>query len=109
MGRERRVPQACREGNHYGFYCKHTVAGDGARRTVRHYVPKRKAHWRREKLVWLMKRHGWCGMKYFASLVNVSGHTVGGPGRSSKGREDRAPEPRGYLADLSGTLLEEKP
>jgi biotin operon repressor len=98
------------KGNHYGFYYKHTVVEDGARRTVWHYVPKRGAHWRREKLVWLVKTHGWCGMKYFASLLNVSEHTVRRDLDALR-KEGRVVHQSygGYLTDPSGTLLKEKP
>jgi DeoR-like helix-turn-helix domain len=98
------------KGNHYGFYYKHIVIENGARRTVWHYVPKREPYWRREKLVRLVKERGWCGMRYFASLLNVSEHTIRRDLDALKAEGRIIHQPYGgFLADPSGTLLKEKP
>jgi biotin operon repressor len=98
------------KGNHYGFYYKHVVMENGARRTVWHYVPKREPHWRREKLVRLVKKEGWQGMKYFASLLGVSEHTIRRDLDALR-KEGRIIHQSygGFIADPSGTLLKEKP
>jgi len=98
------------ERNHYGLYYKHTVIENGESRTVWHYVPKREPYWRREKLVRLVKERGWCGMRYFASLLGVSEHTVRRDLDALKAEGRIIHYPYGsYLADPSGTLLKEKP
>jgi len=96
--------------DHYGFYYKHVVMENGENRTVWHYVPKREPYWRREKLVWLVKQHGWRGMRYFASILDVSEHTVRRDldALRAEGRIIHQPY-GGYIADPGGTLLKEKP
>ena len=100
-----------RRKDHPGFYFKHTVIEKGARRTVWHYVPARDSpSERREKLAWLVKRRGWCGMKYFAGLLGVSKHTIRRDLDALRKEGKIIHQPYGgYIADPSGTLLKEKP
>ncbi len=98
------------KGNHYGIYYRHIVIENGRSRTVWHYVPKREPYWRREKLVRLIKKEGWQGMRHFASLLGVSEHTIRRDLDALR-KEERIIHQNygGYIADPSGTLLKEKP
>src|SRR5579863_7640451 len=63
-------------GNYHAFYYKHTVTENGARRTIWHHISMRDSPLeRREKLVRMVKARGWCGMRYFGSLLHVSART----------------------------------
>lgn len=66
-----------RKGEKRGFYYEHHVVEKGVRRTTWHYVSALDSpSERREKLVNLVKRQGWMGMRYFAGLLGVSEHTI---------------------------------
>ena len=100
-----------RKGENRGFYYEHHVVERGVRRTTWHYVSARDSpSERREKLVNLVKRQGWMGMRYFAGLLGVSEHTIRRDldVLRKEGRIVHQPY-GGYIADPSGTLLKEKP
>ena len=65
---------------------------------------------RRESLVRLLASDGWRGTGYFAGLLGVSESTVRRDFDvlAAEGRVVRR-KYGGYLADLSGTLLKDKP
>ena len=98
------------KGDHYGVHYRHIVVENCRSRTVWHYAPKREPYWRREKLVRLIQRAGWQGMRHFASLLGVSEHTIRRDldALRKEGRIIHQPY-GGYIADPSGTLLKEKP
>ena len=99
------------KGNHFSFYYKHTVTENGAIRTVWHCARRREDPTsRREKLVRLVKKEGWQGMRRFASLLGVSERTIRRDLDALR-REGRIIHQSygGYIADPSGTLLKEKP
>jgi biotin operon repressor len=99
-------------GERFSLYFEHRVTVNGARRIRWHHIPTGNAlrAERREKLVRLVKQDGWCGMKYFASLLNVSEHTIRRDLDALRA-EGRIIHRKygGYIADPSGTLLKEKP
>ena len=104
-------PYRKRSGNgHYGIFFAHPFVKDGLRRLRWHYVPKQELYWRREKLVRLVKQQGWCGMKHFAAILNVSARTIRRDidALRKEGRIIHRPY-GGFIADPSGTLLKEKP
>jgi biotin operon repressor len=99
-------------GDRFGLYFEHLLTVDGIRRIRWHHIPTGVAlrAERREMLVRLVKKHGWMGMRRFASLLHVSERTV------RRDLDTLRAEGRiihrnygGYIADPSGTLLKEKP
>jgi len=94
-------------GDHKGFYYKHSVNG----RDVWHYVPKGSAaRERREKLVRLLHEQGFRGLRHFARILNVSARTIRRDLYALQAEGRIIHKPYGtYIADPSGRLLKEKP
>lgn len=99
-------------GGHFGLYFEHVVMVNGVRRIKWHHIPTGGAHRveRRDVLVRLVKKQGWKGMRYFASLLHVSERTIRRDldALRAEGRIIHQPY-GGFIADPSGTLLKEKP
>ncbi|MDG7026769.1 MAG: DeoR family transcriptional regulator [Nitrososphaerota archaeon] len=94
-----------------GPYFAHPYLEGGVRRLRWHYISKgRQSTKRRESLVRLLARDGWRGTGYFAGLLGVSESTIRRDFDvlAAEGRVVRK-KYGGYLADLSGTLLKDKP
>jgi DeoR-like helix-turn-helix domain len=94
-------------GDHHGFYYKHSVNG----RDVWHYVPKGNAsRERREKLVRLLHEQGFRGLRHFAHILNVSARTIRRDLYALQAEGRVIHKSYGtYIADPSGRLLKEKP